>query len=381
MIQKLTAILFLSWLTFSTFPSNPKSPVIEVGLNGIFSSERDTSRNEIVERTANAELVMKIGSDKENEDFFNPSSFAVDSLGRILILDSGNSRIQVFSRDGAFLFSFGKLGQGPGELSKNASKIKILNDGNIYVIDNTPHKINVYTSEGKFLSSIKAPVYYNDIVMKEKKYYLSGLILKEEHKPIDIMNASGTIESSFGILIDPGIGLIKQINQLAMPEPWRMMFCDGNFSNLLIDKKGEIIYSQTAPYRFIKYDAKGRVIKDIVGQVDFDTHMHVKFAVRSAYDVSVSNSKPSSSVFQPSLRDEGRLLIPYMDCERDIFFFDLYDQELNLISRFKIRNIFFDSKAKEYIGQLIIDKDEFLYGLVVSQENSPRLVKYKIGFR
>ncbi len=102
-----------------------------------------------------AELIWRIGSDEKNEDFYKPKSFAVDSQGRFFILDSGNSRVQCFSPEGKFLFSFGRAGQGPGELSKEAEKIRILEDGNIYIIDNRQRRINIYNMNGKFLFSRK----------------------------------------------------------------------------------------------------------------------------------------------------------------------------------------------------------------------------------
>ena len=73
----------------------------------------------ILEKPLRAELVFKIGSDKENEDFHKLRSFTVDKDGQIYILDAGNSRIQCFSKEGKFLFSFGRQGQGPSELSDN----------------------------------------------------------------------------------------------------------------------------------------------------------------------------------------------------------------------------------------------------------------------
>ena len=60
----------------------------------------------IIEKPIRAELRLKIGSDKPNEDFYGPPSFAVGKNGRIYILDSGNSRILCFSPEGNLLFSF-----------------------------------------------------------------------------------------------------------------------------------------------------------------------------------------------------------------------------------------------------------------------------------
>jgi hypothetical protein len=47
--------------------------------------------------------------------------------------------------NGQFLFSFGRIGQRPGELSQDASKIKMLEDGRIYLIDNPQRRIKVYS--------------------------------------------------------------------------------------------------------------------------------------------------------------------------------------------------------------------------------------------
>ena len=82
----------------------------------------------ILEKPLRAELVFKLGSNKPNEDFHKPSSFTVDKNGQMYILDAGNSRIQCLSKEGKFLFGFGRQGQGPGELSNQATKIKILSE-------------------------------------------------------------------------------------------------------------------------------------------------------------------------------------------------------------------------------------------------------------
>ena len=60
------------------------------------SAHRD---NKIIERPIRAELALKIGSDKANEDFNRLVTFAVAKNGDIYILDSGNSRIQCFSKE------------------------------------------------------------------------------------------------------------------------------------------------------------------------------------------------------------------------------------------------------------------------------------------
>ena len=49
--------------------------------------------------------------------FNSPRSLAVDSAGRIIVVDALNSRVQVFGPTGAFFFKFGSLGNADGEFS------------------------------------------------------------------------------------------------------------------------------------------------------------------------------------------------------------------------------------------------------------------------
>lgn len=348
-------------------------------LNGFAKNiDFQTANPKITEIPIKVKLLYKLGSDKENEDFYNLRSFTVDKKGQIYILDAGNSRIQCFSKEGKFLFGFGRRGQGPGELSNDTSKIKILSDGNIYVIDNLQRRINVYNLEGKFLFSGKTSAYYNDIELLNNTYYLSGILLEENYKPIHISQTLGKIDGEFGILVEPSVGVIQQINQLRFPQPWRIGFSRYNFTNIIATNKNEIIFSQDYPYRLIKYDVKGRVLKDIMGDVDFDTYAHVKITSEKGI-ASLSMSKPAR-ILDVSIKNDNQVVVPYLDLEKNFFYIDIYDLDLNLISRYKMPNIIADAGKEESIGQGLIDNDDNLYAIVISQENYPQLVKYKLIF-
>jgi hypothetical protein len=335
--------------------------------------------NKIKERPMRAEVVLKIGSNKVNEDFYKLNSFTVDKKGQIYILDAGNSRIQCFSKEGKFLFGFGRHGQGPGELSNDASKIKILSDGNIYVIDNLPRRINVYNLEGKFLFSGNTSLYYNDIELLNNTYYLSSIILEENHKPIHVSRTLGKIDDEFGIFVEPAVGLLQQIRRLPNPEPWRYSYSDSNFTKLVVTNTNEIIFSQDFPYRLIKYDTKGQVLKDIMGDVDFDTYAHVKFTVGKDSSVFATSSKPAR-ILAVSIKNDNRVVVPYLDPGKNFFYIDIYDLDLNLISRYKMPNMIANARKEEYIGQLMVDNDNCLYATVKSRENYPQLVKCKLIF-
>jgi len=347
----------------------------------------------ILEKPIRAELLLKIGSDKENEDFYKLRSFTVDKNGNIYILDAGNSRIQCFSKEGKFLFGFGRQGQGPGELSDNACKIKILSDGNIYVIDNYQRRINVYNLKGEFLFSGKtkflfsdktssSSAYFNDIVLLNNIYYLSSLFLEENHKPIHISRTLGKVDRSFGIFVEPAVNQLQRISRLPpLPYPWRMYYGDSGFTKLVVTNKNEIIYSQAFPYRLIKYDAKGQVLKDIMGDVEFDTQHHVEyFREKGWVGVRSYPNPPTGIVLDVSINRDNQVVVPFLNPDRDFFYIDIYDLDLNLISRYKMQNIIADGKKGEYIsaGDVLIDNDDNLYAVVLSKESYPQLVKYKL---
>ncbi len=349
----------------------------------------------ILEKPIRAELVLKLGSNKPNEDFYEPSSFTVDKNGQIYILDAGNSRIQCFSKEGKFLFSFGMQGQGPGELSNDATKIKILSDGNIYVIDNRPRRINVYNLEGKFLFAGKIKFsflgkssgYFTDIVLLNNTYYLSSLYLEENYKPIQISRKLGKVDSSFGIFVEPAVNQLKRINKLRHPDWWRVSYMSSG-NKLVATNKNEIIYSQPYPYRLIKYDAKGQLLKDIMGDVDFDTHHHVEYKYVSEaggtimYHYPYPNSPSPGIVLDVSINRDNQVVVPYLNQDQDFFYIDIYDLDLNLISRYKMPNIISDVKKGEHIrmGKVMIDNDNYLYASVQSKEDYPKIVKYKLIF-
>ena len=151
-----------------------------------------------------------------------------------------------------------------------------------------------------------------------------------------------------------------------------------NFTNIIATNKNEIIFSQDYPYRLIKYDAKGSVLKDIMGDVDFDTYAHVKITSKKGI-ASLSMSKPAR-ILDVSIKNDNQVVVPYLDLEKNFFYIDIYDLDLNLISRYKMPNIIADARKEESIGQGLIDNDDYLYATVISQENYPQLVKYKLIF-
>ena len=75
---------------------------------------------------------------------------AVEKNGNIIVADSGNNRLQVFTPEGKFVGKCGRAGNGDGEFNQPWG-ITPDKDGNIYVADWKNHRVQKLSPEGKFL--------------------------------------------------------------------------------------------------------------------------------------------------------------------------------------------------------------------------------------
>ncbi|GAB6030410.1 E3 ubiquitin-protein ligase trim71 [Chamberlinius hualienensis] len=79
-----------------------------------------------------------------------PWGVASDRLGRIVVADRSNNRIQVFSSEGDFLYLFGTRGIGDGEFDRPAG-VAVNSEFRILVADKDNHRIQVFDFEGNFI--------------------------------------------------------------------------------------------------------------------------------------------------------------------------------------------------------------------------------------
>jgi len=82
--------------------------------------------------------------------FNYPTAVAVNSQSEILVCDSLNFRVQVFSPEGVFRRVFGKAGDSPGSFSRPKA-IAVDSDDNIYVLDTLFDNVQIFDREGRLL--------------------------------------------------------------------------------------------------------------------------------------------------------------------------------------------------------------------------------------
>lgn len=95
---------------------------------------------------------LAIGNDKDDAYLFPEGvTVSIDDNGVFYVCDYGNRRVQVYGRDGTFVRTLGRVGQGPGEY-RFPSSVLLDESGNILVSD--ARSLVVFSREGLFLRNI-----------------------------------------------------------------------------------------------------------------------------------------------------------------------------------------------------------------------------------
>jgi len=107
--------------------------------------------------TTNFDLTDSSQPGLKNGQYKTPRTVVFAPNGDILVLDSGNGRIQRFGADGKFISKFGKIGTGDGQFQTiqfdgGAGGLAVDEDGNIYVSDSWNYRIQKFDSTGKLLT-------------------------------------------------------------------------------------------------------------------------------------------------------------------------------------------------------------------------------------
>jgi DNA-binding beta-propeller fold protein YncE len=129
----------------------------------------DTWGHRVVALDANGAIVQTIGAetidtgddpsrvDEAGGQFFGPRDIAV-SEDAIYVVDTGNERVQLFTRDGTFVDAWGGYGSGADQLIEPVG-IALGPDGNVYVADSGNARISIFTPDGEPVAQWPVPAW------------------------------------------------------------------------------------------------------------------------------------------------------------------------------------------------------------------------------
>lgn len=216
------------------------------------------------EITFELEEDLSIGNEEdESYMFYQARDIKVNSQGDIFVLDAGNHRVQKFDKNGTYIQTIGKKGQGPGEFA-DTYEMFIDNQNILYV--SGMRMIHIFNNKGEFIRNVAIPItQINFAVNTNGNFVLSGFITSEKGQ-------------NYGVFItEPDGKIIKNISEFPGINIFRsgksMLFLSHKYSPMLclsaVNNKG-VIYGYSPEYKLYFLNQKEDI--DLVVRKDESYH-------------------------------------------------------------------------------------------------------------
>jgi hypothetical protein len=281
------------------------------------------------------------GGESPDQDFSDISAVAVRPDGSIFVLDAKESLVKSFDATGKFLFSFGKKGQGPGEMNLPAG-ISISPENELIIEDAGNRRLAFFDLRGKFLRHLSAgtALGLSGILMDARgrivarsvgmgeggKIVLEVKIYDKDLKPVRTL-----------VSVDFGSPLQKKINPF-----------EGLSTLYALDSGGSLYLGARKGYQIRVIDLDGKVLRTI--ERDFDPvpikKEDIEEKMKGAPAVGSVNMKDLIAipdVYPPYANfivcEDGRLIVRTFERgpEKAEVYWDVFDAEGRYVSRVPLK--------------------------------------------
>lgn len=297
---------------------------------------------------------LSIGNEEdENYMFIRVWDIEVDEKGNIYVLDSKECRIQKYDRDGNYLQTIGRKGQGPGEFER-ASRMVLDSKGRIYV--NEFRKIHIFDENGEFKRSINIGSSISSyMITKDGNILGHSRSFSEEGRTFDIIliDSEGKKLKTIASFTDQS-GFMRKGNisiGMSLPFGARLYFCplseelgiygySSEYKLFVINSSGEVSYiiEKDEPRQAVTQKEKRKLIKDRVERQRGSLKL-------SEGEIRKLLNFPKYKAFYTQIitDDKGRIYVRKMkpvssnDKTRS---YEIFSQEGYYLHKLKIYNIF-----------------------------------------
>jgi hypothetical protein len=336
--------------------------------NGIIVVENPA---EPIHREATLDLGEELSIGRENSgdaySFSDITGLSADDDGRIYVLEGSDANVRVFDRNGVFLKTIGRKGQGPGEMERPVY-IQIEAGREIFVVDYVGRGL-FFAEDGTFLrqQNMLRPI---QPIRRDSRGNLIGM---EILAPPPV---GGKAIKAYGPDFRPLFDIAKQeqgargIFDIGRPD----CYC-------AVTPDDSIVWGDSKEYVLHVLDPEGRLVRRITKQhrsVPISSEDRETFrerysdAVRAGMKVEFRSHFPAfGGIFAD---DAGRIFVKtYERFEngKDSFYFDVFDPE----GRFSAK-----VPMTVNLDRHSVWKNGKLYALETNPEGFPLIKRYKVAW-
>ncbi len=97
---------------------------------------------------------VRFGNDDDDDPgvLYRPLGYCVDAEGNVFVLDYHLTCVKKFNRDGEYVRTFSRRGEGPGELARPRN-LTVTADGRVVVFNLSGHRFSVFSNDGDYLDA------------------------------------------------------------------------------------------------------------------------------------------------------------------------------------------------------------------------------------
>ena len=198
---------------------------------------------------------LSIGEAERGEEyiFSQIRSIAVDEKERIYVLDTKEAHVKVFDKNGDYIKTMGRKGQGPGEMSLPFS-ICITTQNEIVVQDLNNRRIMFYSLDGSFIKSLSTA-----------KIIIVGFNIDSRGNIIGIISITGPDKQVIELLkFDSELNYLYSFGSFFLPSrsstfnPFMPEF------HWAVSKEDNVICGYPENYEFKLFNPEGKVIRKVI---------------------------------------------------------------------------------------------------------------------
>jgi len=305
--------------------------------------------------------------------FATLDSLGVDDEENIWALDRKDAKIRVFDKNGGLLRSFGRRGQGPGEL-ESPERMFVRSDGTAAVLDRSAQKVVFYDGRGKLLRTVATTMPRPQLGIKiDSRGSIYG---------VSVRSREWRFMTYRLYKYDREMTPLEKLVEYEEPYDREVINAVDNTLIFHLTRDNRMIWMTTAKYEFHVLDPEGREVRRIVK--DFSPQ-RISADARKALLQWITGGQPTPpplrivfpKYYPPVDRfigdEEGRLFVrTYERDGRGGVWFDAFDGDGRCITRFTF---------PENERAVIVEKGK-LYSIVEEDEHgSPLIKRYTLDWK